>query len=58
MAGNTFEWTMEAFSDTGRILRGGQYGNTGSIYPASYRGHRSPNVAVNDCGFRPALYII
>ena len=37
LAGNCFEWTQEANSTYGRIVRGGGYNRSGSGYPASDR---------------------
>ena len=56
MAGNVYEWTMEKYS-TRRVSRGGLYFDSGSDYPASFRG----NDGVGDIGpnraFRVVLYI-
>lgn len=41
MAGNVYEWTMESYKDMMRVTRGGHYGIDGSIYPASFRNHRT-----------------
>ena len=38
MAGNVREWTMENYN-TSRVYRGGDYGNSASTIPASYRCH-------------------
>ena len=54
LAGNCNEWTMEAYSTTNRVFRGGDYYSDSpvslrlSIYPAGNNGHIS---------FRPTLYI-
>ena len=54
LAGNCNEWTMEAYSTTNRVFRGGDYYSASpvslrlSIYPAGNNGHIS---------FRPTLYI-
>ena len=37
LAGNVYEWTMEAYSTNLRVTRGGYYNDTGSYYPASTR---------------------
>lgn len=37
MAGNVYEWTMEKYSSTHRLPRGGHYDNSGLSYPASFR---------------------
>ena len=44
LAGSQWEWTMEADGSNYRRFRGGYYSNTGSFYPASYRGNGGPNV--------------
>ena len=56
MAGNVFEWTMEAYDSVHRVLRGGDYIN-GSGCPASYRLDYNPDDALDYFGFRPALYV-
>ena len=57
MAGNVYDWTIEAGSANFRVLRGGDCGGTGSDYPASYRRNGDPT----DMGFssacRSTLYI-
>ena len=57
MAGNVWEWTMEAYSTLQRIIRGGYYDGPGSFYPASVRSNASPNSSGSNIGFRPALYL-
>ncbi|MCI9247233.1 MAG: formylglycine-generating enzyme family protein, partial [Clostridia bacterium] len=57
MAGNVFEWTMEAFGFGYRISRGGYYDTNGSNCPASHRIGTSPNDGSWASGFRPALYL-
>ena len=37
LAGNVFEWTMEAFTTVYRVFRGGGFFSSGSYYPASSR---------------------
>ncbi len=55
LAGNVYEWTMEASSTVGRVVRGGSYFHYGSGSPACIRGDYIPS---SDClGFRPALYL-
>ncbi len=58
-AGNCAEWTQEAFSTNNRVFRGGNYNNSGSDGPASYRSTRSPSYG-SDSYFstRPTLYIM
>lgn len=59
MAGNLYEWTMEANSPSGRFIRGAYYNILGSDYPASYRVFLSNpgNVNSDYIGFRLTLYI-
>ena len=58
LAGNVFEWTMEAFSSTLRVTRGGFYNNSGENHPASnrYNGF-PPSDSSEGVGFRSALYL-
>ena len=58
MAGNIYEWTMEAYGTGHRVLRGGNYDVSGSVFPASYRSsYDFPNYSNSDIGFRPTLYL-
>ena len=59
LAGNVWEWTMEAKDTTNRIFRGGDFAYTGLSAPISNRvNHDStPIVNAEDVGFRIALYI-
>ena len=57
LAGNVFEWTMESYSTDGRVVRGGNYGGTGSNNPASNRNSRYPSFSDSDIGFRPTLFL-
>ena len=54
LAGNCFEWTMEAGSTDGRVLRGGycRYAD-----PVSYRYSDNPTLSYDSGSFRPTLYI-
>ncbi len=54
LAGNCFEWTMEANGTNSRVLRGGGYG---SAYPVSNRYGGSPTGNSDVVSFRPTLYI-
>ena len=58
LAGNEKEWTLEYTSNT--IIpcanRGGDYGNSGSNYPASDRSIFDTTNVDDDIGFRLALY--
>ena len=56
MAGNVWEWTMEKYS-TYRVIRGGGYDDSGSDYPASYRGAHYVAHSFPYLGFRVGLYI-
>ena len=42
VAGNVYEWTMEAYSSDDRVYRGGLYSVLGYYTPASYRAHVNP----------------
>ena len=58
LAGNVWEWTMEAFGTSFRVHRGGVYGRNGSNAPASYRFDHNPgNSNDGGLGFRLALYL-
>ena len=57
LAGNVFEWTMEAVSTEGRVLRGGSFDSSGSSIPGSCRVSDSPDVSYEIVGFRVALYL-
>ena len=54
LAGNCFEWTMEASSSYLRVLRGG---GCGYASPVSGRSDSSPYYAYDDYSFRCSLYI-
>ena len=43
LAGNVFEWTMEAYSTNIRVTRGGGYNYSGSNGPASDRSYGGPD---------------
>ena len=57
LAGNVYEWTMEAGSSTNRVYRGGSYSSDGSSYPASFRLDSTPTHSSRSFGFRSALYL-
>ena len=57
LAGNVFEWTMEAFSTVARIFRGGAFHGSGSSIPASCRSTYRPDDLADRIGFRVALYL-
>ena len=57
MAGNVWEWTMEASHTDLRVNRGGCYGSTDSANPVTYRSSNYPYNSRNFIGFRVALYV-
>lgn len=57
LAGNVYDWTMEANSTNYRVLRGGYYSSSGTSYPADYRYYYYPSFSYGDVGCRSALYI-
>ena len=58
LAGNVFEWTMEAVSTGYRVFRGGGFVYSGSFFPASCRvGDYRPDDFSEGVGFRVALYL-
>ena len=57
MAGNVYEWTMEASYINNRILRGGYWYRDGSDYPVSSRRYDVPESSSSDLSFRLALYL-
>ena len=57
MAGNVYDWTLEAVSTSSRVLRGGSFNSYGSSSPVRYRSNNVPSDSYNDYGCRGALYI-
>ena len=57
LAGNVREWTMESYDTYERISRGGNYDNSGSSHPASYRLNYDIAYGVTHIGFRVTLYL-
>ena len=57
MAGNVYDWTIEANNTYNRVLRGGCYNFTASNIPASYRNGSSPKNSNSDNGSRSTLYV-
>ena len=57
LAGNVYDWTLEASSAYHRVLRGGGYVSYGSSGPAAYRSYLSPDVSNGYYGSRSALFI-
>ncbi|MDD2628126.1 MAG: hypothetical protein PHR25_04440 [Clostridia bacterium] len=43
LAGNIWEWTMEAYTSLSRVNRGGHYSNGGTLYPVSNRYGTNPS---------------
>ena len=56
LAGNVLDWTMEAYSTSYRVYRGGCY-NYGTGYPASVRDYDIPTGSNSSVGTRATLYI-
>ena len=57
MAGNVYDWTLEANSVNNRDLRGGHYSGDGSNVPAAYRNYDYPTDSYDYYGARALLYI-
>ena len=57
LAGNVYDWTMEAISTNDRVYRGGYCNGNGDDVPADYRGSYSPASSNYYYGCRSALYI-
>ena len=58
MAGNVYDWTLEAYSTHSRVSRGGDSSRNGSSYPVRYRSYYSyPSSSVSYIGCRASLYI-
>ena len=58
LAGNCYEWTQEAYSTSPRVTRGGNFVNSGSDRPASYRSLSTPDdVSGSSVSARLTLYI-
>ena len=57
LAGNVWEWTMEAYNTDNRVNRGGSCYYTGSLYPASDRFNYDPSSSYGGVGFRLTLYL-
>ena len=57
MAGNVWEWTMEAYDTDCRVYRGGSYDGSGDDYPASGRSCDGPDLSIYGIGFRVTLYL-
>ena len=57
LSGNVRDWTMEACYTFSRVLRGGDYYDAGSNYPAGNRRYYYPTYSYSYYGCRSALYI-
>ena len=57
LAGNLWEWTIEASKDNGRVLRGGHSSNSGSYFPVAARSDNAPTYGATTYGSRSVLYI-
>ena len=57
MAGNVFDWTLEAYDTYYRVLRGGFYIDTASNYPARSRHINIPTSSSSFNGCRSTLYV-
>ena len=57
LAGNVYEWTMEAYVSTSRVSRGGNCFSSGESFPASVRSGDTPCNSNDGIGFRSALYL-
>ena len=58
LAGNLYEWTMEAYSSDRRIGRGGSFGVSALTSPASRRQYGGAvSSKMNNVGFRVTLYL-
>ena len=57
MAGNVYDWTLEANYTLSRVLRGGSYDHTASRSPASYRSDSFPTDSDSSNGSRSTLYV-
>ena len=57
MAGNVWDWTIEAGNTGGRVKRGGYYFYTGSTSPASVRNNYDPTVCNSNNCCRSTLYV-
>lgn len=56
-AGNVGEWTQEKNKSSFRVIRGGNFGNSGNSCPACYRFGFFPDASCGDNGFRAMLCI-
>ena len=57
MAGNVYDWSLEAYDTYDRTVRGSCYDGSGSVSPASIRGNSFPTVGIDSHGSRSCLYV-
>lgn len=57
LAGNVYEWTMEANLSARRVYRGGSFCLNGTGSSPSIRVYYGPTLSGYSIGFRPALYL-
>ena len=57
MAGNVWDWTIEAYGTSSRVIRGGFYYDTATVDPASFRFSYGPANSDSYYGCRSTLYI-
>ena len=58
LAGNVYEWTMEAYNTNYRVVRGGSFYFTGTLGPASYRNHSVPDISDNSIRPSPSFIFV
>ena len=58
LAGNVYDWTIEAYSTYGRVIHGSYYYLSGSSDSVRLRDYRSPSLSGDGYGSRSALYIV
>ena len=57
LAGNVWEWTLEAYYTYRKVFRGSYFDYEGSRYPASCRASFNPTNYADDLGSRSCFYI-
>ena len=57
MAGNVWDWTIEAVNTVNRVVRGGSYYDNASSSPSSTRSNLIPTDSFSNYGSRVALYM-
>ena len=58
LAGNVYEWTMEACNTDHRVLRGGGFSNTAANDPASFRGGYNPDGSSSNIRPSPSFIFV